>query len=583
MKYRKFKQKLREEYKNTFNEEKVEIKKKSVHKKLLPIYVLCSTIFLFAIFLTVNHISVSIYNRNLESELKNHYNNISIVGDLKKVNSQNDFEKYNSGYKQSLIDIFTDGIGESMLEETIISGADLEPAIPEGIPGSDITTPNASGPTQIDTNNQISGIDEADIAKCDGKFVYYLIKSKLYVYDLKGVLIASTDTIKGDMLVYEDKIIIIGREVIKIIEYKDNTLIEIYSSDNVMVDSRLIQNNLYLVTKNYSLNDINYDCCYYDEYSNVNCLFRIIKINLDTMEIISVDNANNGEAVLYMSNDYIVLATTIYPLYSFFHKVMTLSSVFDTDLNPIGTFKTNGTVLNQFSINVFNDILRIVCTDKTADACKLNSITLFDLITKEQLGYLDENIGEDRQIVKSVSFKNDKCFIVTYRNTDPLYEIDLSDPRNPKIVDCYKAPGYSSYLHNFSINDKDYILGLGLTDDFDFKISIYLDEEDNIQIGSDFIISPYDYNEVDLKQNSRYELFSNHKALFIFNDDINLYLGTNIEKERYVIFKIDINNFDNIVSVYMDIEVNSETRCFLVDGKLLIPNIANLIITDLYQ
>ena len=576
MKYKEYKNKLKEEY-NTFEQEEIVIKKKSVHKRFIPLYVICSVVLLIIALLTINHISVSSYNQNLDNEIKNHYDNISIVNDLKKVTSKKDITIYNKEYRQSFIDVIVDSSIKS-INQLFNNAIQIPENEMSGVPSTNV--PELGKPTEIDTNSQVKGIDEADIAKCDEKYVYYLVNSNLYIYKHDGTIITQTRAIPGEMFIYNDKIIIIGGKI-KIFEFKDNILTEVYKSDNKVSDSRLINNNLFIVTNNYSLDDVDYDNCYYDEYTDVNCIFRISKINLDNMEIDTVDNANNGLATLYMSNEYIVLATRInFPYYC--TSSFTLSSVFDTDLNPIGTFKSKGTVLNQFSIDIYNDTLRIVGTDNWADDNKLNSITIFDLKNKIQLGFLDDGIGEQRQIVKSVRFQENKCFIVTYKNTDPLYEIDLSDSTNPKIIDIYKAPGYSSYLHNFVINDKKYILGLGLTDDLDYKISIYEDKEENIQIGKDFIISQYIYEGVGLKQDSFYPLFSNHKALFIYNDDINIYLGTNVDYNSYVIFKIDVTNPDKVVSIYMDIEVNYETRCFLVEGKLLIPNIESLIIKDLY-
>jgi uncharacterized secreted protein with C-terminal beta-propeller domain len=120
--------------------------------------------------------------------------------------------------------------------------------------------------------------------------------------------------------------------------------------------------------------------------------------------------------------------------------------------------------------------------------------------------------------------------VVTYEQTDPLYEIDLSDPTNPTIVSIYKAPGYSSYLKNFEIAGKKYLLGIGYDDDLSTrKISIYLDEEETKQIGNDFLISYYEFNGVDLLLDDIIHTnFDNHKALFIFNDGTYFYLGLKV-------------------------------------------------------
>ena len=53
---------------------------------------------------------------------------------------------------------------------------------------------------------------------------------------------------------------------------------------------------------------------------------------------------------------------------------------------------------------------------------------------------------------------DDLAVLVTFRQTDPLYTIDLSDPTRPRLLGALKIPGFSSYLH--PIGD-DRLLGLG--------------------------------------------------------------------------------------------------------------------------
>lgn len=46
----------------------------------------------------------------------------------------------------------------------------------------------------------------------------------------------------------------------------------------------------------------------------------------------------------------------------------------------------------------------------------------------------------------SARFVGDRAYLVTYKNMDPLYSIDLSDPANPKALGCIKIPGYRYIL-----------------------------------------------------------------------------------------------------------------------------------------
>ena len=60
--------------------------------------------------------------------------------------------------------------------------------------------------------------------------------------------------------------------------------------------------------------------------------------------------------------------------------------------------------------------------------------------------------------VYSARFDGNTAYVVTYKQVDPLFVIDVSDPANPKITGQVKVPGYSSYLH--PVGD-DLLLGIG--------------------------------------------------------------------------------------------------------------------------
>ena len=53
-------------------------------------------------------------------------------------------------------------------------------------------------------------------------------------------------------------------------------------------------------------------------------------------------------------------------------------------------------------------------------------------------------------------------YFVTFKETDPLFSVDLSDPKNPKIIGALKIPGFSDYLHPYG---KNKLLGIGMNVD----------------------------------------------------------------------------------------------------------------------
>ena len=111
----------------------------------------------------------------------------------------------------------------------------------------------------------------------------------------------------------------------------------------------------------------------------------------------------------------------------------------------------DGYLLNQFAMDEHEGILRVASTttpDWWGSGPESESrITLLREIGGGlvRVGMID-GLGETEQIY-SVRFMGDVAYVVTFRQTDPLYTVDLSDPRSPKLVGELKIPGYSAYLH----------------------------------------------------------------------------------------------------------------------------------------
>jgi len=64
----------------------------------------------------------------------------------------------------------------------------------------------------------------------------------------------------------------------------------------------------------------------------------------------------------------------------------------------------------------------------------------------------------DGENLHSVRFMGDKVYLVTFKKTDPLFVIDLSQPANPKVLGALHISGYSDYLHPY---DKTHLIGVG--------------------------------------------------------------------------------------------------------------------------
>jgi uncharacterized secreted protein with C-terminal beta-propeller domain len=124
----------------------------------------------------------------------------------------------------------------------------------------------------------------------------------------------------------------------------------------------------------------------------------------------------------------------------------------------------SGSVLNQFSLSEHDGALRVATTDAPpwvagAPAAESESAVT---VLRERDGRLQVagrvgGLGRGERIY-AVRFVGDRGYVVTFRQVDPLYVVDLADPAAPRVAGELKIPGYSAYLH--PVGD-DLLLGVG--------------------------------------------------------------------------------------------------------------------------
>ncbi len=144
---------------------------------------------------------------------------------------------------------------------------------------------------------------------------------------------------------------------------------------------------------------------------------------------------------------------------------------FSTPVGAAAEYQASGSVdgslLNQFSMSEYKDVFRVATTEGSpwsSAESSISSITTFEQQGDQlvQLGHVG-GMGEGEQIF-SVRYVGDLAYVVTFRQTDPLYTVDLADPANPAILGELKITGYSGYLHPIS---DTLVVGIGqeATDD----------------------------------------------------------------------------------------------------------------------
>ncbi len=150
----------------------------------------------------------------------------------------------------------------------------------------------------------------------------------------------------------------------------------------------------------------------------------------------------------------------------------------DGKLDGTGHAVIDGVINDSFSIDEYDGFLRVVTTirenddtsggvnpllriDSASDASSQvedssNALYILDQDLKE-IGKL-ENLAEGEKVY-SARFMGDTCYFVTYKQVDPLFSVDLSDPKKPRVLGELKIPGFSDYLHPYG---EGLLLGIGM-------------------------------------------------------------------------------------------------------------------------
>ena len=180
--------------------------------------------------------------------------------------------------------------------------------------------------------------------------------------------------------------------------------------------------------------------------------------------------AGQGENA-YASTENLYLAEEKYPTYSGWwvfgeyedEEEKTIIHKFSLNKGKIkyqGNADVPGTILNQFSMDEYDDHFRIATTRghvaRTADqATSSNNIYIYDE-DLEQTGALEDLAPGEK--IYSARFMGKRGYLVTFKKVDPLFAIDLSDHTNPTVLGKLKIPGYSDYLHPY---DDSHLIGVG--------------------------------------------------------------------------------------------------------------------------
>jgi len=458
------------------------------------------------------------------------------------------------------------------------------------------------------TNVQVTGVDEADVIKNDGEYIYMIKDQTVRIVkaypptSMSEVAKIELDDLSfwpQEMFVNEDKLVIIGQSsnyyydqhplkslimppypyhsnqtkvyIFDISDKTDPDQERVVRLDGLYTTSRRIGDNMYLVL------NANPNVWYLEDAQTGDDLIPRIKDNdkdeemmvgcadvryfpgfyqpnyLITVSIPLDDPAGaidrevflgSGENV-FASRTHLYVATSAFDYSRYtdwdWRWDETKTKVFkfaleDGKIDFKAKGEVPGTILNQFSMDAYKDNFRIATTKgNTWDDSNPSKNNVYVLDTDmKTVGSLEDLAPGER--IYSTRFLGDRLYMVTYRQVDPLFAIDLSNPENPKVLGSLKIPGFSEYLHPY---DEDHIIGFGketVEDDYGnalmqgMKVAIF-DVSDVTKPVQKFV-------EIIGDRGTYSELLNNHKAL-LFDKEKEL-LAFPIE----IVEKVDPANLD---------------------------------------
>ncbi len=250
----------------------------------------------------------------------------------------------------------------------------------------------------------------------------------------------------------------------------------------------------------------------------------------------------------YMSTSHLYLANAIYEQFLWHSSTKTAISKFeykDGIFSYQTTKKVAGQINDSYYMHEYKDNFAFVYTNWT-DQTSTNGICILDK-NMNTLGKID-NLGNDETIYASY-YIGSMAYFVTYRQTDPVFAVDISNPKKPVVKAKLKLPGFSSYLHSFGENQ---LIGVGMAggDDDKVKISLFaLGENGSVTEQTKLLLPKY----------SETEAGSNHKSVFIDEERQLVGFATIADTTlRYKLYHFDGTDFKQVLNV--PIKEMSNTR-----------------------
>lgn len=369
------------------------------------------------------------------------------------------------------------------------------------------------------TNIQVENVDEADIVKTDGDYIYSISEDNVIITDVKdpkqpkvvATIKSEDDDIPEDIILYKDKLVVISTKGNQTQRYyynnRMNTVVKIYNITSrekpvltksyemyePYYTSRCIDNVLYVISsgnlrkeddkivvgynednmeKEMSIDKIKY---LKDVKTTKQTLISTVDLNNETADIkldsylMNISNAYVSENAIYLLNQKYNNDSKIpIKLLFGFKGVFGLEDYYEMDsesgyYTEIYKFDIKENVEYKAKTKVKGKTINQYSLDEKDNHLRIalydndgSRVAIFDEDLK-QIG-ISDNVAKGEKMYSS-RFIGDKVYFVTYKTIDPLFVMDLSNETKPKVLGKLKIPGYSTYLHPY---DENHIIGIGM-------------------------------------------------------------------------------------------------------------------------
>ncbi len=421
------------------------------------------------------------------------------------------------------------------------------------------------GPTSVykyveysTTNVQVAGVDEADIIKTDGEFIYAIANNKVYIVkaypEEKATVISkitfenntypaglflSSDGSKLAVLgskysfspwtyYYRNCYIIDGKTFIHVYDVSNKTnpiLMRDFTMSGHYFNSRMIGEYVYAVISQpvYIIYDkvilpqvylkdrireIEATKIYYSNVSEDYYSFTtVVALNIlnETEEPNTLTIMMGGTSNLYVSLNNIYIT---------FHRFDWQTTIYRIRIeNRTMSWEAEGTVpgheINQFSMDEYGNFFRIA-TMRWVNGIIQNDLYMLDM-NLTIVGNLT-NIAPN-ETLDSARFIGNRCYLTTsVRRIDPFFVIDIGNPYEPKTLGSLKIPGFTRYLHPYN---ETHLIGVGR--DESNKVQIMLFDVSNVSnpITAGNFTVPGEYSDTPVLWEHKAFLFDKAKELLV--------------------------------------------------------------------